>query len=132
MTGDGKVDGRVERQARLRWVPLTQMRVNPLAQRDLNQARVSKLAAVFEPEKMDAPTVSHRGGWYYLIDGQHRIAALKAVAVLLAGSAGPVLDLRGPFRGRGSREVPGPQRHPSGARVREVQGLGPGRPRRGS
>ena len=23
------------------------------------------------------PTVSHRGGWYYLIDGQHRIAALK-------------------------------------------------------
>ena len=26
---------------------------------------------------MGAPTVSHRGGWYYLIDGQHRIAALK-------------------------------------------------------
>ena len=53
------------------------MRVNPLAQRDLNQARVSKLAAVFDPEKMDAPTVNHRGDWYYLIDGQHRIAALK-------------------------------------------------------
>ena len=77
MTGNGKVAGRIERQARLRWVPLTQMRVNPLAQRDLNQARVSKLAAVFDPEKMDTPTVSHRGGWYYLIDGQHRIAALK-------------------------------------------------------
>ena len=77
MTGNGKVDGRIERQARLRWVPLTQMRVNPLAQRDLNQARVTKLAAVFDPEKMDAPTVSRRGGWYYLIDGQHRIAALR-------------------------------------------------------
>jgi len=77
MSGNGKTDGRIERQARLRWVPLTQMRVNPLAQRDLNQARVSKLAVAFEPEKMDAPTVNHRGGWYYLIDGQHRIAALK-------------------------------------------------------
>jgi hypothetical protein len=77
MTGNGKADGRIERQARLRWVPLTQMRVNPLAQRDLNQARVAKLAAGFDPEKMDTPTVSHRGGWYYLIDGQHRIAALK-------------------------------------------------------
>ena len=31
----------------------------------------------FDPEQMDAPTVNCRGGWYYLIDGQHRIAALK-------------------------------------------------------
>ena len=77
MTGNGKVDGRIERQARLRWVPLTQMRVSPLAQRDLNQARVNRLAAVFDIEQMGAPTVSHRGGWYYLIDGQHRIEALK-------------------------------------------------------
>jgi ParB-like nuclease domain len=77
MTGNGKIEGRIEREGRLRWVPLTQMRVNPLAQRDLNQARVSKLAAAFDPEQMGAPTVSHRGGWYYLIDGQHRIAAFK-------------------------------------------------------
>ena len=77
MTANGKTAGRIERAARLRWVQLAQMRVNPLAQRDLNQARVSKLAAAFDPELMDAPTVNHRGGWYYLIDGQHRIAALK-------------------------------------------------------
>ncbi len=77
MTGSGKGEGRIERQARLRWVPLAQMRVNPLAQRDLNSARVAKLAATFDPEKMDTPTVNHRGDWYYLIDGQHRIAALK-------------------------------------------------------
>jgi hypothetical protein len=77
MPGIGKIEGRIERQARLRWVRLSQMRVNPLAQRDLNQARVAKLAAVFDPEKMDVPTVNHRGDWYYLIDGQHRIAALK-------------------------------------------------------
>jgi hypothetical protein len=69
--------GRMERAARLRWVPLTQMRVNPLAQRELRPARVSRLAAEFDVEQMGTPTVSHRGDWYYLIDGQHRIEALK-------------------------------------------------------
>jgi hypothetical protein len=77
MTTNGKTGGRIERAARLRWVLLAQMRVNPLAQRDVNQARVTALAAAFDPELMDPPTVNHRGGWYYLIDGQHRIAALK-------------------------------------------------------
>jgi hypothetical protein len=70
--------GRIERAARLRWVPLTRMRVNPLAQRELRPARVSRLAAEFDVEQMGTPTVSHRGDWYYLIDGQHRIEALKS------------------------------------------------------
>ena len=77
MTGNGRPQGRLERAGRLRWVPLAQMRINPLAQRDLNPARVAKLAAGFDLEQIGAPVVSHRGGWYYLIDGQHRIAALK-------------------------------------------------------
>jgi hypothetical protein len=77
VTGNAKTEGRIERAARLRWVPLAVMRVNSLAQRDLNQARVNRLAAVFDIEQIGAPTVSHRGDWYYLIDGQHRIAALK-------------------------------------------------------
>jgi hypothetical protein len=58
-------------------VALAQMRINPLAQRDLNQGRVAKLAARFDLEQIGAPVVSHRGGWYYLIDGQHRVEALK-------------------------------------------------------
>jgi hypothetical protein len=53
------------------------MRVNPLAQRDLNTARVAQLAAAFDVEQMGNPTVSHRADWYYLVDGQHRIEALK-------------------------------------------------------
>ena len=57
MTGTGKVDGRLEREARLRWVPLTQMRVNPLAQRDINQARVSRLAMVASGTR-NAPAIS--------------------------------------------------------------------------
>jgi ParB-like nuclease domain len=75
---DGAPVGRIERAARLRWVPLTRMRVNPLAQRELRPARVSQLAAEFDVEQMGTPTVSHRGDWYYLIDGQHRIEALKS------------------------------------------------------
>ena len=77
MTSNTRPAGRIQRQARLRWVPLAQMRVNPLAQRDLNQARVNRLAAAFDIEQMGNPAVSHRGGWYYLVDGQHRIEALK-------------------------------------------------------
>jgi len=77
MTGNDKPEGRIQRAARLRWVPLAQMRVNPLAQRDLRPARVSRLAAAFDLEQMGTPTVSCRGGWFYVIDGQHRIAALK-------------------------------------------------------
>jgi ParB-like nuclease domain len=77
MTSTSRPSGRIERKARLRWVPLTQMRVNPLAQRDLNPGRVAQLAASFDIEQIGNPTVSHRGEWYYLVDGQHRIAALK-------------------------------------------------------
>ena len=79
MTGNGSATAvrRLERTARLRWVPLAQMRVNPLAQRDLNRARVNQLAACFEPEQIGAPVVSHRGDWYWLLDGQHRVEAYK-------------------------------------------------------
>ena len=36
---------RVERIAHLAWVPLSAVKVNPLAQRDMVQARVDKLVA---------------------------------------------------------------------------------------
>ncbi len=75
--GSGSPAKRLERTARLRWIPLARMRVNPLAQRELRPARVSRLAAAFDAEQMGIPTVRHRGGWFYLIDGQHRIEALK-------------------------------------------------------
>lgn len=76
---DNPAPERVQREARLQWVPISQMRVSPLAQRDLNQARVDRLAASFDPEQLGTPTVSHRDGVYFVIDGQHRIEALKAI-----------------------------------------------------
>lgn len=72
-----KVHDTFKRAARLRDVPLELMRINPLAQRDLNPARVDRLVADFDPEQIGAPTVSDRDGHFWIIDGQHRIAALK-------------------------------------------------------
>lgn len=70
---------RAQRAARLRWVPIAEMKVNPLAQRELNPARVDRLANDFDLEQMGFPTVSMRNGSYYVIDGQHRIEALREI-----------------------------------------------------
>ncbi len=70
-------NGRIEREARLRWVPIAKMRVSPVAQRQLNQARVDRLAVEFDLEQLGTPTVNERDGVFYIIDGQHRIAALE-------------------------------------------------------
>lgn len=76
MTAD-VTTGKVERTARLKWVPLNQMKVNPLAQRELNQARVDHLAANFDLEQIGTPAINWRDGSYWIIDGQHRIEALR-------------------------------------------------------
>lgn len=74
---NGTPSTRVEREARLRWVPIPQMRVSPLAQRDLNQPRVDHIAADLNIEDLGTPTVNERDGHFYIIDGQHRIRALE-------------------------------------------------------
>lgn len=70
---------RVERSARLRWVPIPQMKTSPVAQRNLNQARVDRLAADFDLEQLGTPTVNERDGGFYILDGQHRVEALRQI-----------------------------------------------------
>jgi hypothetical protein len=53
------------------------MIVNPHAQRGFNLAWATELASAFDLEEMGNPTVNQRGDWFHIIDGQHRIAALK-------------------------------------------------------
>lgn len=72
-----RTDQKVERVAHLKWVPLNAVKVNPLAQRELNASRVARLVADFDPEQLGAPTVNHRDESFFVIDGQHRIEALK-------------------------------------------------------
>jgi hypothetical protein len=70
-------NGRVQREARLRWVPIAKMQVSPVSQRELNRARVDRMVVDFDLEQLGTPTVNLRDGWYYIIDGQHRIEALR-------------------------------------------------------
>lgn len=70
---------RLDREARLRWVPIAKMKTSPVAQRQLNQARVDHLAAEFDLEQLGTPTLSERDGSFYIIDGQHRIEALRQI-----------------------------------------------------
>lgn len=68
---------KVERSARLRWVPLDKIKVNPAAQRELNHSRVDRLLAHLDLDQIGNPVLNERGGSFYCIDGQHRIEALR-------------------------------------------------------
>lgn len=78
----GATGKRIEVTSQLRWVRLDQMKVNPQAQRSLNQAWADQLTKDFDPDRMGFIHVSLRDGWYYVIDGQHR----RMAAVQYLGS----------------------------------------------
>lgn len=79
MTAPKPSTGKLERNARLRWVPIPQMRVSEKSQRTLNSSRVDRLAAEFDLEQLGTPVVNLRDDLYWIIDGQHRIHALKQI-----------------------------------------------------
>lgn len=70
---------RITREARPRWVPIAQMRYNHgISQREkINQARVDMIASELDLEQIGNPTVSDHGDHYNVLDGMHRIEALK-------------------------------------------------------
>lgn len=72
-------DGKVSRVARLMWVPIAEMKGNPAAQREFKESQAEKYAANFDFEGMGFPVLNHRDGNWYIVDGQHRIAALKLI-----------------------------------------------------
>src|SRR3990170_4272390 len=68
----------IQRENRdLKYVKLGLIRVSPKAQRDFIQHWADKIFSEFSLEKFGTPEVSQRDGQYYIIDGQHRIYALK-------------------------------------------------------
>lgn len=70
---------RVQREAVLRWVPISMMKVSEQAQRTRNQGWVDYLIANFDLEQLGTPTVNKRDGWFYVMDGQHRVEALRGI-----------------------------------------------------
>lgn len=60
-------------------IPLGKMHISSRhAQREkINQSRVDYLVSNFDLDKIGIPELSERGSGYYIMDGQHRIEALK-------------------------------------------------------
>ncbi len=72
-------DDRKARASHLMWVPIADMKVSPKAQREFKPNHAASFAADFDLEALGYPVVSKRDGNYYIVDGQHRIAALKMI-----------------------------------------------------
>lgn len=70
---------RAERASHIEWVPIGKMRVSPSAQRDFRSRKAEHYAADFSFDKLGLPVLSHRGEDYWIVDGQHRIGALKLI-----------------------------------------------------
>lgn len=77
MANPKATERRVEREARLTWVPLGLTRTPTMAQRELKPGHVDHIAANMDLEQIGTPTVNKRGGLFYILDGQHRIEAYK-------------------------------------------------------
>lgn len=65
--------------SKVRPVPISQMRVPPalVTQRQFRKAHGDRLAAELDLNKLGYPIVNHRDGHYWILDGQHRVYALK-------------------------------------------------------
>jgi hypothetical protein len=79
MTAKHNAARRVSRTSKRMWVTLSEIRTPPAGkgQRPFDQAWADHLFADFDIEAFGIPTVSHRAGLFYVLNGQHRIDALK-------------------------------------------------------
>lgn len=78
------------RKPELRQLPVAGLIVDPNVQRSLDRGRVAKIAEDLDLSAVGVITVSHRGnGSYHVIDGQHRVEALR-----LAGGDGEKISCR--------------------------------------
>jgi hypothetical protein len=67
------------RRSKLAWVRLGDLHVSARTQREFKEHKAAALAAKFDIEALGFPVVSKRGGGYWVIDGQHRIGAMRMV-----------------------------------------------------
>jgi hypothetical protein len=58
-------------------LPTDKLLVDAMYQRSLNKDRVTRIVKSFNPRQFGYLKVSYRDGQYYVIDGQHRLAAAK-------------------------------------------------------
>jgi hypothetical protein len=70
---------KITRTSVLRWVSIAEMRVSERAQRAYRDEHAQKYADDFDLEGFGIPVVNFREGHWYIIDGMHRVAALKKI-----------------------------------------------------
>ena len=64
------------------WIPIDKLKVDIRVQRELQETHVDKLHKKFDPAAFGRISVSPReDGYYYVQDGQHRVALAKAVGL---------------------------------------------------
>lgn len=68
---------RLNRTGHLEWVAAADVMVNPQVQRELREGWAAQIAAEFDPDRFAPPLLSRRDGKLYVIDGQHRLEALR-------------------------------------------------------
>lgn len=62
------------------WIVADKLKVDPSFQRPLNDRKVAKIAAEFDPDAVGVVYVSKRtDGEYVILDGQNRIAAIRRI-----------------------------------------------------
>lgn len=72
-------DSRTRRASKVHPVPIAKMRIPPalVTQRPFRKAHGDDLAANLDLNKLGFPIVNHRDGNFWVLDGQHRVYALK-------------------------------------------------------
>jgi hypothetical protein len=70
---------RLTRASSVQWVRVSDIRTSTNAQRELRAYKAESIATEFDPDKLGIPVVNKRGGRYWVIDGQHRIEALRRI-----------------------------------------------------
>lgn len=71
--------GQVRRPSKIYQVSIEKMRVPPalVTQREFRKAHGDRLAADLDLDKLGYPVLNHRDGSFWILDGQHRIYAMK-------------------------------------------------------
>ena len=68
---------RLNRNTKTEWVALGSMAVSERAQREMRKHRIDELVSEFDPDRLGVPVVSKRDDRYFIVDGQHRVFALR-------------------------------------------------------
>lgn len=80
--GTKPMSERKQRSSHLKWIKLGDLVPSPYGQRQFEPAWANEIASDLKLEEIGYPVVSFRDGIHYVIDGQHRVAALRIFGFL--------------------------------------------------